>query len=167
MKMNDHQIINQSHENLDTYKCPSCGSSDISLFYDVSEVPVHSVLLLNSKEEALNYPKGTISLGFCKRCGFITNLEFDPNLLEYSSKYEATQAYSSTFNAFHKKLANQLIDRFDLIDKEIIEIGCGQGEFLHLLCEMGGNRGIGFDPVYDSSREKADASYDIRFIKDF
>ena len=36
--------------------------------------------------------------------------------------------------------------------KDIIEIGCGKGEFLLLLCEMGNNRGTGFDPGFVSER---------------
>ena len=56
---------------------------------------------------------------------------------EYSGRYESTQGYSPTFNAFHERLAQDMIDRFDLHGKEIIEIGCGNGEFLVLLCELG------------------------------
>src|SRR5262249_31624361 len=36
--------------------------------------------------------------------------------------------------------------------KEIVEIGCGKGEFLSLLCEQGGNRGIGYDPSFVPNR---------------
>jgi SAM-dependent methyltransferase len=106
-------------------------------------------------------------LGMCPACGFISNVAFDPTLHEYSSKYEATQSYSPTFNVFHRNLAQRLIDRYDLHGKDIIEIGCGQGEFLILLCELGGNRGIGFDPAYDSQRIQSAAKERITFIKDF
>ncbi len=106
-------------------------------------------------------------MGFCRSCGFIYNLAFDPNVLEYSSRYEATQSYSSSFNAFHRGLAEQLIERYDLRNKDVIEIGCGQGEFLSLLCEIGGNRGVGFDPVYNDERVEQQANGSIIFIKDF
>ena len=33
-----------------------------------------------------------------------------------------------------------------------MEVGCGQGEFLALLCELGPNRGIGFDPEFVPGR---------------
>lgn len=147
--------------------CPSCGAEDLFIFYELSGVPVHSVLLLPTREDALNYPKGDIALGFCQECGFISNLAFDPSVHEYSSRYEATQGFSSTFNAFHQHLAWQLIDRHNLHDKRIIEIGCGQGEFLTLLCELGGNQGIGFDPAYSSERTQGAAAGRITFIKDF
>lgn len=147
--------------------CPNCGSVGMSVFYEVNDVPVHSVLLLPTREEALRYPKGDIALGFCQSCGFISNLAFDPGLHEYSSRYESTQAFSPTFNAFARRLATRLIKRYDLHDKDIIEIGCGQGEFLTLLCELGGNRGVGFDPAYASDGSASEASDRITFIKDF
>jgi hypothetical protein len=147
--------------------CPSCGAAEVSLFYEVKQVPVHSVLLLSTREEAVNYPKRDIALGFCQNCGFIFNTAFDPGVHEYSSRYEATQAYSPTFNAFARRQALDLIERYDLHNKDLIEIGCGQGEFLMLLCEMGGNRGVGFDPAYISERIESEAGNRISFIADF
>ncbi|GAH35269.1 unnamed protein product, partial [marine sediment metagenome] len=147
--------------------CPNCGASGMSVFYELKNVPVHSVLLLPTREEALNLPKGDIALGFCHTCGFIANVAFDPGLHQYSSRYEATQAFSSTFNAFHRNLATCLIERYDLHSKDIIEIGSGQGEFLTLLCELGDNRGVGFDPAYISRRNQSQANDQIIFIKDF
>jgi SAM-dependent methyltransferase len=137
------------------------------VFYELEQVPAHSVLLLSTREEALAYPKGDIALGFCQTCGFIANVAFDPSLHEYSSGYEATQAFSPTFNAFAHRLATRLIDQYDLHGKDIIEIGCGQGEFLTLLCELGGNRGVGFDPAYVSGRSESSTQDGITFIKDF
>ncbi len=60
-----------------------------------------------------------------------------------------------------------MIERYDLHNKEIIEIGCGQGEFLILLCELGQNRGIGFDPAYDNRRPVGMQSDRVTFIADF
>lgn len=147
--------------------CPGCHSRRVSVFYEIRDVPVNSVLLLSSRQEALDFPRGDISLGFCQSCGFIYNLAFDPGLLEYSDRYEATQSFSPAFNAFHRSLAERLVDRYDLRNKEIIEIGCGQGEFLALLCEIGGNRGMGFDPVYNDWRSDRVLSESITFVKDF
>jgi hypothetical protein len=137
----------------------------MAVFVRVESVPVHSVRLLSTREEALTYPRGEIALGFCQACGFISNVAFDPSVHEYSSDYESTQACSPTYNAFALRLAERLIERYDLRGKDIIEIGCGQGEFLTLLCELGGNRGVGFDPAYVGGRNEHRGQ--IRFIKDF
>jgi hypothetical protein len=40
-----------------------------------------------------------------------------------------------------------LIADYKLHGKDIVEVGCGGGFFLQLICERGGNRGWGFDPA--------------------
>lgn len=147
--------------------CRSCGSTDVEVFHELKSVPTNSCILIPSREEALHYPKGDILLGFCTDCGFISNTAFNPKLTEYSGRYEETQGFSSTFNAFHRELASRLIRRHDLHGKDIIEIGCGKGEFLSLLCKMGGNRGIGFDPAYINERGDQEAAGRVTFIEDF
>jgi hypothetical protein len=47
------------------YGCPNCGSGEMSIFYELERVPMHSVLLLLAREEALNYARGDTALGFC------------------------------------------------------------------------------------------------------
>lgn len=116
---------------------------------------------------ALQYPRSDIRLAFCRKCGFIFNAAFDPFVHEYSSAYEATQAFSPAFNAFHQKLAANLIERYSLHNKTIIEIGCGNGDFLTMLCNLGDNRGIGFDPSFQASRHDKKNEDRITFIKDF
>lgn len=148
-------------------RCTSCNSDSIFEFYQVDNVPVNSVLLMSSKQEALSYPKGNIVLGFCRSCGFIFNMAFEPELLEYSSRYEETQGFSPTFNKFHRKLAIDLIEKHDLHHKTILEIGCGKGDFLNIICALGDNAGIGFDPAFIDERSLANGSTNVRFIKDF
>src|SRR5665213_3630088 len=91
--------------------CPACGSRDINGFYLVQDVPVHSVLLMASKEQAVSYPRGTLNLALCSSCGFIFNAAFDPEVMEYCSRYEETQGFSDTFRAFHRRLADDLNGR--------------------------------------------------------
>jgi hypothetical protein len=147
--------------------CPACGKSEMEVFFELNSVPTNSVVLLSSFQEAVDYPRGDIKLGFCSQCGFISNVSYDPKLTEYSSRYEPTQGFSQTFNEFHKNLADRLIKRYDLHNKKIIEIGCGKGEFLNLLCSMGKNKGVGFDPAYEEGRLDTNNTQDIQFIKDF
>ncbi len=149
------------------HKCPSCHVGDMEIFYEVESVPSNSCILLSSPEEATEYPRGDIRLGFCPECGFISNVAFDPKLTEYSGRYEETQGFSGTFNAFHRALAERLIERYDLRGKEVLEIGCGKGEFIALLSHLGDNRGIGFDPGYREDRDVKLPEGKVTFIKDF
>lgn len=146
--------------------CPACGATSMKIFYSLENIPVHSVRLLWSREEALQFPTGKMDLAHCTVCGFICNLSYDPALQDYSAEYESTQAYSPTFNSFAYRLASQLVDRYDLHGKEIIEIGCGQGEFISLLSELGGNRGTGFDPAYTPERSAVKPGSQVEIIAD-
>lgn len=147
--------------------CFNCGEDQLSMFYEVDNIPVHSCLLMSSQEEALKYPKGNLRLGYCQSCGFIENVLFAPELQEYSSDYEETQGFSPRFKEFAQTLAGRLIEQYNLRDKTILEIGCGKGEFLVELCELGPNRGIGFDPAYVPERTHTTAESRLTFIKDF
>jgi hypothetical protein len=150
-----------------SYTCPNCLVGALRIFHEVESVPVHSVLLMPSRDAAVNYPKGDIRLGYCSECGFVSNTTFNPSVHEYSTQYEETQGFSATFRAFHSRLAATLIEKYDLRHKKIVEIGCGKGEFLTLVCEMGNNRGVGFDPAFVKERNPAPAGADIEFVQDF
>jgi hypothetical protein len=147
--------------------CPACGAEKMQIFYSLDNIPVHSVRLIRSKDEALKFPQGKLDLAQCPVCGFICNLSYNPNLQDYSAEYESTQAYSATFNSFASRLAQQLVDRYDLHGKRIIEIGCGQGEFISLLCELGKNQGIGFDPAFDPARSAVKDPERVEIIPDY
>lgn len=148
-------------------RCPNCNNRGLSVFYSVEDIPVHSCLLMPSRSEAKNYPHGNLSLGLCSHCGFITNTKFDSQLHEYSTRYEETQGFSACFNQFAKSLAEELVHRYSIYKKDILEIGCGKGEFLALLCELGQNRGIGIDPAYVPQRVPGGSNLKLTFIQDF
>jgi SAM-dependent methyltransferase len=142
--------------------CLSCGERAADPFYEVDGVPVHQVKLVRTRAEALNGAKGDIRMCFCARCGFVWNGAFDPARMRYEDDYESTQAVSPTFNAFHERLARDLIERFDLHGKKVIELGCGQGEFVPMLAELGDNEGYGFDRVI----RQPGRTGKVTFIKD-
>ena len=148
-------------------KCPCCTSENLRIFHRARGVPVNSVLSLQTRLEALEFPRGDITLAFCRSCGFIFNAAFDESLLEYSKRYDPTQAFSETFNRWHRQLAQSLVERYELRDKRIVEIGCGKGEFLTMLCELGANSGVGFDPAVDLERTRTPTAGSTRFVQDF
>ena len=148
-------------------KCPNCSNYGLSIFYEVRDVPVHSCLMMSSREEALNFPCGDVVLGFCDSCGFITNVEFDPHWSAYAPNYEDQQSFSPTFNKFARNLAQKLLEKYDLQGKNILEIGCSKGDFLLLLCELGDNYGVGIDPSVVPGRVESEAANRVKFIRDY
>jgi hypothetical protein len=148
--------------------CPGCGSTNTTLFHRIGSTPVNSVLNIRSREEALNFPRGEVALALCRECGFIYNSSFDPDKVHYSSDCEESQGYSPTFNAFAHDLAKNLVEKYGLKSRRIIEIGCGKGEFLKLICGLGGSSGVGFDPAFVPGRgEESNMPEQIEFVADY
>lgn len=147
--------------------CKSCFSSNLTIFHRLQDIPVNSCLLFDNQSDARAYPRGELVLGFCNDCGFIGNLRFDSELARYTEGYEEQQSFSPRFNAFAKSLATRLIERHGLHHKTIVEIGCGKGDFLVMLCNLGDNRGIGIDPTYVPGRHSDADLKKVSFIRDF
>jgi len=147
--------------------CPSCNTSDMSVFYEARNVPINSCLMFPTQEQAVAFPRGDVILGFCKACGFISNLAFDSSKVDYASLAPEEQGFSATFNAYAQRLATRLIQTYNLQNKHISEIGCGRGDFLALLCELGDNYGVGIDPSTVSGGVHSKASERLRFIHDY
>jgi SAM-dependent methyltransferase len=147
--------------------CRLCGAPAPQVFHEVEGVPVHCCQLIPTRDEAVRAPVGRMRLAFCARCGFIQNGAFDPEAIDYTRSYEDSQDFSPRFRAFAQNLVERLVDRYGLHGKDILEIGCGQGEFLLRLCEAGGNRGVGIDPAYQPERRGGAKPASIRFIRDF
>lgn len=146
--------------------CPNCRGG-MRAFFEFNNVPTNSCVLLDNVDEATSYPRGDIVLGFCDDCAFICNLSFDAKLTEYSARYEETQGYSPTFRKFHEGLVQQLISRHGVFGKHVLEIGCGKGEFLEMICRQGRNSGIGFDPGFDEKRQILNGLNDVEVVTDF
>lgn len=143
--------------------CPNCGSRGTEEIYEVADVPVNSVLLIDEREKSMNFPRGDILLRYCTKCSFIFNSKYNPSASIYSKEYEGTQSFSDTYRRFLIKLADRLVKDLSTHNKKILEIGCGQGEFLELLCIRGNNIGLGFDPSYRGDMIKEG----IKFVSDF
>lgn len=146
--------------------CPNCELGTPRHFYRADRIPVQSCQLVPTRDAAIAFPRGDLALAFCDACGFVTNTLYDEGILGYGEHYEATQGYSPTFGAFAAKLAKDLIDRFDLRGKRVLEIGCGNGEFVTLMCELGAGSGIGIDPAYVPGRVTRPAAKRVEYLRE-
>jgi SAM-dependent methyltransferase len=138
--------------------CQACGNADPEVFHNQRGVPTNSCLLLSTRDEAMDFPTGDISLGLCTNCGFIGNLAFDASSAEYSERYEETQAFSKRFVEFARSMAGSWVEKYGLVGQHVVEIGCGKGEFLVMMAEAGIGSGIGIDPGVDPSRIDSEAA---------
>lgn len=145
--------------------CPLCGASAAEVFLERRGVPVHQNLIMRDPLAARQCPRGNLALAFCQACGFVFNAAFQLDRMHYSAEYDNTQTSSPFFQEYLQHLAQYLITQYALKGKTIVEIGCGKGAFLRLLCRGGQNRGLGYDPSYVGPEVMEGGA--LRFAKSF
>jgi SAM-dependent methyltransferase len=146
--------------------CPICGSNDVEDYFDVLSIPIDAGACFPSAEEARRAPTGCICLAICRECGYIGNRAFDYSHISYGTRYDISLHHSPSFQVFLESIARRLIETYDVRNKTIVEIGCGTGHFLRLICEMGNNKGIGIDPSVPRVGTEPCGSRDVTFIRD-
>lgn len=144
---------------------PVCPDSAAIPLIDMERVPVHCNVLWPTREAALDAPRGDIRLTYLPACGHTYNPAFDPALMEYTQEYENSLHFSPRFQEYATALAEGLVAKYDLRDKDIVEIGAGKGDFLIMLCALAGNRGWGYDPSYVP--EPGYVAPNVTFVQDF
>lgn len=148
-----------------TKSLPICPNSELISLIEMSQLPVHCNVLWPTREAAVDAPRGDIHLAYLAGCGHTYNLAFDPSLMEYTQEYENSLHFSPRFQEYATALAAGLVEKYDLRDKDIVEIGAGKGDFLIMLSEMGANRGWGYDPSYVP--EEGYTAPNVTFVQDF
>ena len=90
------------------------------------------------------------------KTGLVYNAAFDPALIVYDAQYQNEQAHSSRFRAHLDSVAEIVIER--LGSENLLEVGCGKGDFLEMLQERGTTIG-GFDPTYEGDNPAIQRRY--------
>lgn len=143
--------------------CPSCGDDELCEVVDLGCAPASIGSLWDDADTARAVPSGRMDLVCCPRCGHTWNRAFDPALIDYDADYEASLHFSPLFQAYAEQLAERLVEQHDLRGKHVLEIGSGKGEFLALLCDVGGNHGTGYDPTYTGRSDRPD----VEFVQEY
>lgn len=134
--------------------CPVCGAHSAELVLDLGLLPVN----LNAQVppgEAARVARGPVRLAVCTGCSHLYNAAFDPALIDYDESYENSLYFSPRFRQHASALAARLVEQYRLTGRTVVEVGCGPGHFLSLLCENGAGRGLGYDPSFDPERLEA------------
>lgn len=160
-------ILEDSNGKMITARCMVCNSADVTMFIELSRQPIHCNQLCSTRMEALNAAFGDVKLGYCSICSHVFNLAFKPELMAYDANYENSLHFSPRFQTYAESIVKRLVEKYRLHDKDIIEIGCGQGEFLKILCKLGHNRGLGFDRSYTPVKKNGESQSQVTFIRDY
>jgi SAM-dependent methyltransferase len=147
-------------------ECPVCQSLEVNTFFNLKSMPTSIGILWESKESAQSCPTGEMDIAYCQQCGLVFNASFNEEKLTYDQQYNNSLHYSSVYQDYAESTASKLIEKYGLRGKEIIEIGCGKGDFLILLCRLGENSGIGFDKSYEERDLTGVTEGQVTFVND-
>lgn len=129
-------------------RCHVCGAGTLERFADIGTVPVLCGVHWARAEDAAASPAGSIVLARCPECAYVRNVAFDPELMVYDTSMDTNLHFSQAFRSFSAALSDHLASRYDLDGARVLDIGCGQGEFLRELCHTAHATGVGYDAMY-------------------
>lgn len=133
--------------------CPVCSSESYQLIFHRKKTPVLQNAVYRSERSAREAPTGDLRILKCDHCGFAWNGSFDPKLIAYTEEYDNSQTHSEAFSLHLATRAARIIGTIPKSGSaHIVEIGCGQGDFLRSLLDLTSAtdaiRATGFDPAY-------------------
>lgn len=105
----------------------------------------------STRAEARALPRGDVAFVGCAECGLAWNRLFEPERLVFDPTYNPDQAGSPTFDAHFAAVADRVAAACAGLDRvDLLEVGCGQGDFLQALVDRLGARvrtARGYDPA--------------------
>jgi 2-polyprenyl-3-methyl-5-hydroxy-6-metoxy-1,4-benzoquinol methylase len=128
--------------------CDACGEDRLVPFADLGDIPVLCGVHWEAHGDAVASPVGRMELAACPRCAYVRNVAFEPDKLVYDTTMDTNLHFSPAFQQFSTDLVESLNERYDLGGKLVLDIGCGQGEFLRELTHLSGASGVGYDAMY-------------------
>ncbi|MCG3267180.1 class I SAM-dependent methyltransferase [Yoonia sp. I 8.24] len=128
--------------------CPCCASRATRRIVKTPPLPVNACVLVHSAAQSQASLRRSIDLFGCDACQFMWNADFDANAVTYDQTYEGTQSNSAHFQTYLHETAAAWVHELGRDLESILEVGCGQGEFLHALAPLSAARLVGYDPAY-------------------
>jgi hypothetical protein len=125
--------------------CHACGDAAMVPCADLGDVPVLCGVHWAEAAAAAASPVGRMVLAYCPSCGYVRNVAFDSSVIVYDTAMDTNLHHSPAFQAFSAELVKHLADRYQLGGKRVLDIGCGQGDFLREMCQATGCLGVGYD----------------------
>ena len=116
-------------------KCKICGSSFLKSLLRYENMPAKAQFFPERKNLEKDTPV-VLEVYQCLSCGVI-QLASSP--VSYYKEVIRASSFSQEMQRFRKRQFRNFIKRFSLEGKKIVEIGCGQGEYLSIMKECGAN----------------------------
>lgn len=127
-------------------KCVCCGGeAGHEVLYRRGRCPATNNVVYETREEAVGCAVGGIELVRCGACGMFFNRAYNGELVDYGRGYDSVRSHSEVYRAYLEGLTETMAGGVEAGQK-ILEVGCGDGEFLRRLCSVTRANGVGYDP---------------------
>jgi len=146
--------------------CPVCCIDKTIPVFNKNNMPRYSCERYFTRESALNAPKEKVDFHFCVNCQFMFNRAFNSSEMDYLINYEVSRSYSEYFSNYLLSVCREINETFPLANKTVVEVGCGDGQFLMHLGELFKFKGWGFEPSLSKSHRQF-SHKDLGFIGDY
>jgi dTDP-4-dehydrorhamnose 3,5-epimerase len=135
-------------------QCPGCGCARLCATWRIARQPVVLNYRFTSATAAARVARRNLCLAQCAGCGLIFNAAWDSAAVPYDDNYENRQCCSPAFQEYLRMVADSLVAKYHLQGGRILEVGCGKGDFLKLLCARGAIYDVAVDlrPVSSTSK---------------
>jgi hypothetical protein len=111
-----------------------------------------------TREEARSVARGQVTFVACAACGHVWNRAFEPERLVFDPSYNPDQVGSAAFDRHIADVADRIARACAGMQKvDLLEIGCGQGDFLQQMIDRLGDRvssARGYDPAFWTTKPR-------------
>jgi len=118
---------------MENKRCKICSRESLKLFIEFNRYP-KTISNLFKEKDAAQKDFGKISFNQCEFCHHVQISEDMPQ--HFYEDYIMTVSHSSKMNNFQIEQAKFFVDKFKLKDKDVLEVGCGDGNFLSILKDL-------------------------------
>lgn len=158
-------------------KCRICGQDLSDELFILKNVPSGAQVFLDKASLSQDNPID-MTLCQCRCCGVI-QLVGEP--VSYWRKVIRASGISQSMCAFRRKQFREYVEKYDLLNKNILEIGAASGEFVSIMSQVGAKaEGIEFDNnlvqkasekklnvkkfIFETGKERLEKKYDGFFM---
>ncbi len=115
-------------------RCRLCGENALRVRLQLNGAPRNISRLLR-QDELDGDSFVDLDVCECAECGLV-QLPSTTESLDYDD-YLMTVSHSPQMQAYQRRLARDFVERFNLMAKRVVDVGCGDGNFMQCLREAG------------------------------
>ncbi|HWI73012.1 MAG TPA: methyltransferase domain-containing protein [Baekduia sp.] len=137
--------------------CRLCRADALAPAFTLNSAP-HDVSYLLTPEQAQSDRPIRLDVWRCGECRHVQLAE-DPEPTYYD-EYLMTVSHSAQMRAYQREQAAAFVQRFGLTGRRVIEVGCGDGNYLSILRDLG-VQAIGNEPSARFREAAAEAGHEV------